>query len=59
MAEIGEESGQPGGSLVGLEEGKQRVERGLFIGVVRGRNGRPLTRVEGGINRGGLGLRRE
>jgi hypothetical protein len=36
MAEIGEKSGQPGGSLVELEEGKRRGERGLFIGA-RGR----------------------
>jgi hypothetical protein len=30
-----EDLGQPGGSLVELEEGKQRGEWGLFIGAVR------------------------
>jgi hypothetical protein len=33
MADISEKFGQPGGSLVELEEGKRRRERGGFIGT--------------------------
>jgi hypothetical protein len=49
MAEVGEQSGQPGGDLSRDLGGEWRGELGLFIGGARGRNGRPLTRIEGGL----------
>jgi hypothetical protein len=43
MADLSEKSGQPGGSLVELEEGKWGVRAGLLIGVGRGRNGQAIN----------------
>jgi hypothetical protein len=38
MADLSEKFGQPGGSLVELEEGKWGVRAGLLIGAGRGSN---------------------
>jgi hypothetical protein len=43
---------------VELEEGKRRGERGGFIAAGRRRIKRAVMGIEGGINRGGNGLRR-
>jgi hypothetical protein len=45
MAEIGEKSGQPGGYLVELEEGKEGGGGGLLIGVGYRRNGRGIKGI--------------
>jgi hypothetical protein len=56
-----EDFGQPGGSLVELEEGKWRGERVLFIGSCTRQMGQVIARLkrEGGVTaRGGNGHRR-
>jgi hypothetical protein len=57
MADISEKSGQPGGSLVELEEGKRRGERGGFIAAGRRRLGQGVNGFYEGSN-GGLGRAR-
>jgi hypothetical protein len=44
----GEKFRRPGGDLSRDPGGKWRGDRGILIGVARGRNGRALTRIEGG-----------
>jgi hypothetical protein len=56
-----EDFGKPGGSLVELEEGKRRGERGLFIGACTWQMGQViagLKRERGVTARGGNGHRR-
>jgi hypothetical protein len=49
MAEVGEQSGQPGGDLSRDLGGEWRGELGLYIGVARGRNGRGIKGIKSGM----------
>jgi hypothetical protein len=52
----GEEFRRPGGVSCRRTKGRWRRWPGPFIGVARGRNGRAITRIEGGRGNGGSGV---